>query len=349
MDFIAFDAHKHYTWARSETPEGELRREERIEHEKGSVKKFLSKCERGSPVAVETVGNYYWIVDEIEAAGFEPKLVHARKAKMMMACTNKTDKLDAKGLNRLQRVGTLPTVWIPPAEIRDKRELPRTRMMLVGLRTKLKNRVQSALAKYGLVVDGVSDVFGKKGRERLGRVLESLPRYTRQTTELLLTQIDSLDASILELEKEMQAVFEPTPEAAILQTLPGVGSILSVVIATEIGTVERFPSAENFASYSGTTPTEHSSGGKTRMGGLRKDVNQYLKWAFMEAANCVARYARARRDAHVSRLYLRIKSRQCHQKAVGAVARHLAEATFWMLKKKEEYRSPRSPSSSKGR
>jgi hypothetical protein len=67
-------------------------------------------------VAVETIGNWYWIVDEIEAAGCVPKLVHARKAKLMMGEINKTDRLDVRGLNRLQQAGTLPTVWIPPGE-----------------------------------------------------------------------------------------------------------------------------------------------------------------------------------------------------------------------------------------
>jgi hypothetical protein len=62
-------------------------------------------------VAVETIGNWYWIVDEIEAAGCLPRLVHARKAKLMMGELNKTDKLDVRGLNRLQQAGPLPTVW----------------------------------------------------------------------------------------------------------------------------------------------------------------------------------------------------------------------------------------------
>jgi transposase len=350
MHFIAFDSHKHYTLAQVETPEGELRGEERIEHEKGRVKGFLSRWDKGSPVAVETVGNYYWIVDEIENAGFQAKLVHARKAKLMMGCTNKTDKLDAKGMNRLQRTGTLPTVWIPPAELRDKRELPRTRMVLVRQRTRLKNRVHSALAKYGLVVEGASDIFGKKGREHLSRAMEELPAQTKFTTEILLVQIDSLDAAILEIEKQTVKEFEPTPETEILQTIPGVGPILSVVIGTEMGDVERFPSAGHFASYAGTTPSVHSSGGKTRFGTLRRDVNLYLKWAFTEAGNGVARQAGARRDSHVSRMYLRIKARRGHPKAIGAVARHLAEAAFWMLKKKEPYRSPKDePISSKGR
>ena len=84
MEYIAFDSHKHYTLASVAQADGQLLREERIEHERGALQAFLARCERGSPVAVETVGNWYWIVDEIEAAGCRPKLVHARKAKLMM-------------------------------------------------------------------------------------------------------------------------------------------------------------------------------------------------------------------------------------------------------------------------
>ena len=59
-------------------------------------------------MAVETVGNWYWVVDEIEAGKGSPQLVNARLAKLMIGSVNKSDKLDAKGMNRLQRVGTLP-------------------------------------------------------------------------------------------------------------------------------------------------------------------------------------------------------------------------------------------------
>jgi hypothetical protein len=79
-------------------------------------------------VALECVGNYYWIADEIEAAGCRPNLTHAAKAKVMMGLVDKTDKLDADGLATLLRMGTLPTVWLPPGRVRDQRELPRTRI-----------------------------------------------------------------------------------------------------------------------------------------------------------------------------------------------------------------------------
>ena len=114
MEYIAFDCHKRYTFAVVEDDRGMVKREGKIPHERGALKEFLSRCEPGSPVAVETVGNWYWIVDEIEQGGFRPRLVHAGKAKLMLGAVNKSDKLDACGLNKLQRAGTLPEVWIPP-------------------------------------------------------------------------------------------------------------------------------------------------------------------------------------------------------------------------------------------
>jgi transposase len=270
----------------------------------------------------------------------EPRLVHARKAKMMFGCINKTDKLDAKGLNVLQRVGTLPTVWIPPAVVRDKRELPRTRMVFAGQRTKLKNRIHSVLDKYGLqdAFDDISDIFGRKGRQVIVCVLGQLPSHTCYTTELLLEQLDQTEQKIKALEARMKRLFKETEQHSLLKTMPGIGFILSVVILQEIGDIERFGSAERFASYSGVTPRVHASGGKVRYGRLRPDTNHYLKWAFSEAGNSVALNRNRFPDRHVSGLYNRIRGRKNHAKAIGAVARHLAEATYWILTKNEVYR-----------
>jgi transposase len=289
-------------------------------------------------VAVETIGNWYWIVDEIEAAGCVPQLVHARKAKLMMGQINKTDKLDARGLNHLQRTGTLPTVWIPPGELRDQRDLPRTRMVFVRQRTQLKNRIHSTLAKYALRCDEVSDLFGTRGRALLRRHLEALPPHTAFATRALLDQLEHLDRQVRAFEERMHAVFKPTPAVRLLMTLPGVGLILAVTIALELGDVRRFPAAERFASYAGTTPRVRASAGKTRYGALRPDVNRYLKWAFVEAANTTNLNRRWYPWRHVTRLYARLARRKGHHKAIGAVARHLAEATYWMLTKEEAYR-----------
>src|SRR5262249_27929848 len=72
MQYIAFDAHKHYTLASVEQADGRLVRELQIPHERGALRQFLQRCDVGSPVAVETTGNWYWIVDEIERLGVPP-------------------------------------------------------------------------------------------------------------------------------------------------------------------------------------------------------------------------------------------------------------------------------------
>jgi hypothetical protein len=84
----------------------------------------------------------------------------------------------------------------------------------------------------------------------------------------------------------------------------------------------------------------HSSGDRTRYGRTRPDVNRYLKWAFAEAANSIAVNYRRCADRHVSQLYARLRVRKGHSKAVGAVARHLAEAAFHVLSRQQAYRDP---------
>jgi len=267
-------------------------------------------------------------------------LVHPRKAKLMMGQINKTDKLDAQGLNRLQRNGTLPTVWIPPRPLRDLRELTRTRLVLVAQRTRLKNRLSATLAKWGTPASEYSDPYGKRGRAELENHLQRLPEQTRWVSGQLLAQLDFVSAQVRQLEQRLDELVEITPEMQWLLTMPGVGVILAATIALEIGEVQRFPSAMHLASYAGTTPRVHASGGKVRYGSLRADVNRYLKWAFAEAANSVAVNHKSHPERHVSQLYRRLRQRKGHPKAIGAVARHLAEAAFHVLRQKQMYQDP---------
>jgi transposase len=339
-EYIAFDSHKHYTLAEREDVATGRTRQRRIDHRRGAIAAYLARCPAGAAVAVEATGNWYWIIDEIEQAGLEPLLVHPRKAKLMMGMINKTDRLDVHGLNRLQRTGTLPTVWIPPGDLRDLREVTRTRMVLVGARTRVKNRLTATLTKYALNLQGVSDAYGRRARPALEAAVDALPPETRWTSRLLLERVDLLTDQVNRIDARLKTLIAVTPEMERLMTLPGVGVVLSAVIVLEVGRIDRFPNAEHLASYAGTTPRVHASGGKVRYGPLRRDVNQYLKWAFAEAANSVAVNHRRRPDRHVSQRYRRIRQRKGHATAIGAVARHLAEATYHVWSRAEPYRDP---------
>jgi transposase len=141
-------------------------------------------------------------MDELEAAGLDARLVNPGEAKRLMGGRNKTDKLDARGLALMLRNGTLPEVWIPPAELRDLRGLMRGRLAMRGHTTVLKNRIQAALKRYGtLGGEAGGDLFAKKQRLRLSLAIGRLPEKTRR--------------------------------------LPGVGEILGATIHLEIGEVSR--------------------------------------------------------------------------------------------------------------
>lgn len=339
-EYIALDCHRSYSLAERERCDSGAVRQRRIEHRLGALTAYLQDIDPGTPVAVEATGNWYWIVNEIESAGGRPLLVHPRKAKLMLGQINKTDKLDVHGLNRLQRTGTLPTVWVPPANLRDLRELTRTRLVVTRQRTRLKNRVLATLAKHGLRVGEYSDAFGVRARAALDRQVAKLPEQTRWVSEQLLEQLQLVQAQISAQERRLHEQLQATPAMQRLTTLPGVGLILAATILWEVGEVDRFASGPRLASYAGTTPRVQASGGHVRYGRLRPDVNRYLKWAFAEAANAVSLHRRRHPQRHVSQLYTRLRSRKGHAKAIGAVARHLAEATYHVLSKQEDYRDP---------
>ena len=350
--YIGCDAHKKYSVFRVVNEKGQLGSPERVGHDKDLYRKYLTTLPAGSPIALESVGNWYWMVEAMEKGGHQPILVHPRKAKLLMGLINKTDKLDAKGLAMLNLNGSLPSVWIPPAELRDQRELSRMRMSMVAVRTKFKNRIQATLAKYAISFDEeVSDTFGKKGRLLIEKAIQELPPETKRSVEEQLILLDQVSAQIEEIEKHIRQIVKVTPMMQLIKSLPGVGDVLAIVIALEIGTVERFASGEHLASYCGTVPRVSSSGGKTHYGQVRPDVNHYLKWAYIEAASCIGLRQQWLEGRHVVDLLKRVQKQKGYAKAAVAVGRHLAEATYHMLKRNEPYHEPnlkKAVSSSQG-
>src|SRR5215472_10890209 len=340
--FIGCDAHKEFSVFVAVNEKGQAGEALRVPHQREIYREFLARLPAGSAIAVEATGHYSWLIDEMETLGHRPRLTNPFEAKRRMGLTHKTDKLDAKGLAILLRNGTLPEVWIPPRELRDQRELLRLRIFLVRMRTRVKNRIHGTLARYNAQVTGVTDPFGTEGRRWLNARLPDLPSHTHEAVVQELGALDLLDAQIESTEQRLEAIMAVSVEADLLKTLPGVGKILSLVMMLEIGRVDRFPTAAHLASYAGLVPRVHSSGGHTRLGRICATVNHNLKWAFVEAANAVVMHQRRLAGTHVVRLYKRIKRGKNHQKAVVAVARHLAEAAYSVLTKLEKYREPQT-------
>jgi len=263
---VGCDAHKHFSLFAVLGPNGDLVQRIRVGHVPGAIRTFLEQFPEGTPVALETVGNWYWIVDEIEAAGCTPLLAHAAKAKVMMGNVHKTDKLDAQGLATLLYLGKLPSVWIPPNDVRDARELPRTRMAFSKSRAALKNRMHSTLAKYALSLDTTSDIFTPKWRPPLLKLIDTLPEETGRCMHQELELLQLVQQQIDQLEARIKERIKLSATMQLTQTLPGVGVILAIVITLEIGAIDRFSAPKHFASYCGLVPKVSASGGHVHYG-----------------------------------------------------------------------------------
>lgn len=338
--FIGCDSHQKYSVFAMVDETGQVTRPVRVENDRVTFRKYLAGLPAGSPVAVEASGGWYWIIDEFEAAGLLPKLAHPLEAKKRMRGRNKTDELDAVGLATLLYEKRLPEVWIPSGELRDLRGLMRTRLAMRRQTTFLKNRISAAIRRYGLREDECSDLFAGQGRVQLSYYIGWLPKQTRQATISEWELLDQVEERIAQLETWIGESIGRLGWVRLLKTLPGVGDILGATIWLEIGDVNRFAHADRLAAYAGLTPTVSSSGGKRTMGPIPKSANRYLKWAFVEAANATIRQRQKYHFHHVGRLYERVKKVKCASKAKVAVARHLAEASYWILMKKQGYREP---------
>ncbi|MBF0435743.1 MAG: IS110 family transposase, partial [Magnetococcales bacterium] len=112
-----------------------------------------------------------------------------------------------------------------------------------------------------------------------------------------------------------------------LKTTPGIGKILAMTILLETGSVGRFASAGNYASYCRCVGSERTSNGKKKGEGNRKNGNKYLAWAFMEAANFAVRY-----DDQIRRYHQKKKARTNGIVATKTVAHKLARACYYILK-----------------
>ncbi len=233
--YIGCDSHARYSVFVSVDEKGRVGTPVRVDHGGRGLRDYLDTLEKGTPVAVEASGGWYWFMDELEKAGLDARLANPLEAKHRMGGKNKTDKLDAKGLAILLRSGTLPEVWIPPAGLRDLRGLMRTRLATRSHTTVFKNRIHAALRRYGTMnqeMDGKKslDLFSQKGRLALSVAIGRLPEETRRATLHEWEMLDVIEGHIKELEVPIRERIGRLGWVRLLKSMPGVGEILGATI-----------------------------------------------------------------------------------------------------------------------
>jgi transposase len=274
---------------------------------------------------LEMMSGAAWVRDRLQDGGWTVQIADARKAKAVGSLAAKTDKLDARVLAELARRDLVPEVYVPAFADRELKERLGRRMHLVRLRTSAMNRAHGVLSQFGVTV-----AFRRLRLPDRDELLAArgVPEVWRRPVAEAFAVVVALDERLIPLEAELRPLARADPRVALLVTVPGIGDLLGLTIAAEIGDVSRFMTARKLVGYSGLTPRVYQSGEKSRTGKLSKTGSTMLRWAAIEAAQ---QAWRPNNPWH--QLYRDVKER-CGGKgnpAKAAVARKVLIASWHVL------------------
>lgn len=337
MNYIGIDLHKKFSQFTVLGSDGQIINRARIDNRKEEILSHLNNFDEPSKAVIEATFAYGWLADLLADNKIEVMLAHPQKVKAIASAQIKTDKVDSEILAKLLRADLIPQAYYCRKEEREIKELLRCRGSLVGLKTRIKNKIHSLLHKANIRGDeNFTDLFGKEGR----LFLNSLALGEKSTFALkeYLSVLDSLDARIKETSSEVKDVFEKDEQAKFLGRLPGFGYYTSLILSKEIGNIQRFKTAKNLVSYAGLAPSTFQSGEHTRHGRI-KQGNKYIRWVLVEAVPKTIKKDKVLKD-----FYLKILNKKGHNKAKIATARKMLSQIWYLLTYKKEFVDPETGS-----
>jgi transposase len=282
-------------------------------------------------VGVECIFTWYWLADLCAQEGIAFVLGHALYMKAIHGGKAKNDKIDAHKIAVLLRGGMLPMAYVYPPEMRATRDLLRRRCHLMRKRAELLAHIQNTNSQYNL------PEFGKKLAYKANRqgVEEHFPEPSvRKTIEMDVALIDHYDKLLSEVELYITRTAKGhNPQSfSRLQSVPGIGQILALVILYEIQDITRFPRVQDFVSYCRLTKCAKESAGKRYGFSGKKIGNPQLKWAFSEAAVLFLRQNQPGKE-----YFTKLERKHGQGKALTVLAQKLARAVYFMLTRKQAF------------
>ncbi len=315
-------------------------------------------------ICMESTGKYWIPVYNILEPSCNIVLAHPKYVKSIRG--KKTDKKDAKWIADIFKHDLVSGSFMPPADIRQLRDLMRYHCKLTGFTTGEKNRMQNCLTVSNIKLDDVfSDVFGKASTNIINRLLSNpsekltdvsgfRTKHMKATDEEILSAVDgcicaeqaekmriirthmnSLDLCKLNLESLILSVSEKyLSQLNLVLTVPGIKPFSAITIISEIGIdMSVFPTSKHLCSWAGLTPQNNESAGKKKTTRISR-AGAYIKPLLVQ---CALGAIRKKSNPEIRCRYLAIKKRRGHKKAIIAIARMLLTAIYNILKKEEPY------------
>jgi len=322
--YVGLDVHLRTCHATLMDEQGKILKQEKFLNEGQELERILRGID-DAKVAMEACYCWQPVYEFLERKGFEVKLAHPMKTRIIAEAKIKTDATDSEALAHLLRTDLLPTSYVPPRELRELRELVRLRTYLVRQRTRFKNKIRAELAKRG--IRALKSPFAK-------RRVPMLRELGIETINHCLSMIGALDERIAQVSKELKSRAEESDDAKLLMTVPGVGYFSALAILAEVGDISRFGDPEKLCGYAGIVPSVHQSGATRYHGHITKQGSEMLRWVIQECLWTHLQY-----DTHVSRFFFRLAAKKGKKIAAVAAARKLLVAIYWMLVRKEKFRA----------
>jgi len=283
-----------------------------------------------SIIGLESCTSYYTLYQNFFKSNYNIKVANTIQLRQLIA---KNDRLDAKRLAEMLRLGTFPCSYIPGENIQRLRSLLQVRHSLMEEKTRCNNRIQAFLDRNGIVMPD-QDAFGKKWRQALlqyigsGEVSLEL-RYEYDHFVYLEKQSEHLGQEI-----SGYTMKHWKKEYILLQSITGFGPVLSCYVIANILPISRFSSNRKLRRYAGVVPAFHESGGKKSKGHIPKTSSRkLLRWALIQAANSAGKT-----NTKLGRYYQKKKKQKDNASiAHVAVASSMIDIIYKVLTTKKPY------------
>jgi transposase len=326
--FVGLDVHRRYaTVAAVDSHQQVVLTARRIEFKDFDVW-IGNHLRKTDVVTLEATSNAWHLYDKLVPLVASVVVANPMQIALIAKTLVKTDPRDALTLARLLAAGILPTVWVPPAEVRELRALGGHRSRLIKQRTQARNRLRAVLFAHNLFPPP-GEAFGPANRGWWEGL--ELPASEKLRVRQDLSILDSLEPLIKEVEAELvrQSSLEPWAEqAAFLVQLPGIGVHNAMLLLAAIGDIRRFDAAHKLVGYAGLGARVHSSGEQDYGGRITKQGRRDLRATMVEAA-----WVAVGGHAYWKELFERLAVRLGKPKAIIAIARKMLLVVWHVLTK----------------